>query len=346
MENFKFLTEKDLLQYTNIREGEVKFGEKMITKPLEEDFEVFIKNCTSHYVLFGIPEDIGVQANKGRPGTANAWHETLKSIVNLQHNKFCKGSEIIALGFIEFQELTEASKKLNTNIEVQRKEMFKLVEIIDKTVSYFVYNIIKNNKIPIIIGGGHNNAYGNIKGTALAFGKAINSINFDAHSDFRVLEGRHSGNGFSYAFEEGFLNKYFIFGLHESYTSKNVLSRIKELPNNIKYNTYEEIAIREEKSFVQEINQAYLFIKNEPYGIEIDLDAIQNTASSAMTPGGFSLEEVRKFVHFFGKHKNATYIHICEGAPELSYHPNLIGKLIGYLITDFVKSKNIIINPK
>jgi arginase family enzyme len=32
----------------------------------------------------------------------------------------------------------------------------------------------------------------------------VNAINFDAHSDFRILEGRHSGNGFSYAYEEGF----------------------------------------------------------------------------------------------------------------------------------------------
>jgi arginase family enzyme len=40
--------------------------------------------------------------------------------------------------------------------------------------------------------------------------KTINAINFDAHSDFRILEGRHSGNGFSYAYEEGFLKKYFV----------------------------------------------------------------------------------------------------------------------------------------
>jgi formiminoglutamase len=344
MENFKFLTEKELLSFTNIREGEVKFGEKMITKPMTEDFEKFIKNCSAHYILFGIPEDIGVQANKGRPGTDKAWDITLKSVANLQHNKFCKGSEIVALGHIEFDDLTEASKKLNANIEVQRRELFQLVETIDKTVAYFIYNIIINNKIPIIIGGGHNNAYGNIKGTALAFGKAINAVNFDAHSDFRVLEGRHSGNGFSYAYEEGFLNKYFIFGLHESYTSKNVLSRIKEYQDNIKYNTYEEIAIRDEKNFLQELNQAYIFIKNEPYGIEIDLDAVQNTASSSMTPGGFSVEELRRFVHFFGKHKNSSYIHICEGAPEFSFQPNLVGKLIAYLITDFVKSKNLVLN--
>jgi formiminoglutamase len=47
----------------------------------------------------------------------------------------------------------------------------------------------------------------------------VNAINFDAHSTF-ILEGRHSGNGFSYAYEEGFLKNILFFGLHENYTSK------------------------------------------------------------------------------------------------------------------------------
>ena len=75
-------------------------------------------------------------------------------------------------------------------------------------------------------------------------------------------------------------------------------------------------------------------------GLEIDLDALPNIASSAMTLSGFSVEELRQFVYFFGKNKNATYLHICEGAPELGEEKNnhLIGKLIGYLVTDFVKA--------
>ena len=48
---------------------------------------------------------------------------------------------------------------------------------------------------------------------------------------------------------------------------------------------------------------------------------------------------------FFGKNKNATYLHICEGAPDLGEEKNnhLIGKLIGYLVTDFMKAQNSII---
>jgi len=85
---------------------------------------------------------------------------------------------------------------------------------------------------------------------------------------------------------------------------------------------------------------AHEFIKNDNYGIEIDLDAIPNIASSAMTFSGFSVEELRQFISFFGQNQNTTYLHICEGAPDLGEEKNnhLIGKLIGYLVTDFMKA--------
>jgi formiminoglutamase len=215
-----------------------------------------------------------------------------------------------------------------------------LVHKIDKEVSHIVCKIIKAGKIPIIIGGGHNNAYGNIKGSALAFGKPMNAVNFDAHSDFRILEGRHSGNGFSYAYEEGFLNRYFIFGLHENYTSKSVLDSLKKIDDRVKFNTYDEIQIRKEKKFISEMNLALEFINDDRFGIEIDLDAIPNIASSAMTLSGFSIEKLRQFIYHFGHNQNAAYLHICEGAPELGEEKNnhLIGKLIGYLVTDFIKA--------
>jgi formiminoglutamase len=89
------------------------------------------------------------------------------------------------------------------------------------------------------------------------------------------------------------------------------------------------------------MNDALEFIKNDSFGIEVDLGAIPNIASNAMTLSGFSVEELRQFVTFFAKNKNASYLHICEGAPDLDVDKNnhLVGKLIGYLVTDFIKSR-------
>jgi len=342
MEKLIPFTINDLAKVTNHRSGEIKFGEKMLTIPKGVDPAIYLTTCEAKYVLFGIPEDIGVRANFGRPGAASAWECAIAGIANIQHNRFCKGNQILVLGKLNVREEMKEVEHLDFHDIDDRSKLNQLVEKIDKDVSHIIFNIVKAGKTPIIIGGGHNNSYGNIKGTALAKGKPVNAVNFDAHSDFRILEGRHSGNGFSYAYEEGFLKKYFIFGLHENYTAKNVLDILKKIDDRVRFNTYDSINIRREKNFDQELTQALEFINNDHFGVEIDLDAIPNVASSAMTLSGFSIEELRQFVTFFGKNKNAAYLHICEGAPDLCYEKNnhLIGKLIGYLVTDFIKSKN------
>jgi formiminoglutamase len=340
MENIKLLTAKELAKITQHRSGEIKFGEKVQIIPPDSDAYDFIKKSSAKFVLLGIPEDIGVKANHGRTGTSSAFYSTLKSLANIQHNKFCKGSNLIILGELNVDEEMLIAQNLDSSNKDDRKQLFNLVEKIDKEVSHTIHQIIKAGKKPIIIGGGHNNAYGNIKGLALAMGKPVNAVNFDPHTDFRILEGRHSGNGFSYAYEEGFLKKYFIFGLHESYISKGVQSTIKSITSRVKFATYEEIEIRKEKMYDEQLNEALQFIKNDPFGIEMDLDAIPGVHTSAMTLSGFSVQQARQFIHHFASNKNASYLHICEGAPTLdeSNNNHLTGKLIAYMITDFMKS--------
>ena len=343
MENIIRFTETDLSAHTYFRSGEIKFGERIQTIPKDSDVFEYLKLCDADFVLFGIPENIGVLANYGRPGAASAWPSLLKGIVNLQHNKFFKAGRLLILGHLDVTEAQQKAETLSTTSINGRKELSTLVENIDKNVSHIICKIIQAGKTPIIVGGGHNNAYGNIKGTALAKGKAVNAINFDAHIDFRMLEGRHSGNGFSYAFEQGFLKNYFIFGLHENYASKGVMESIKKYAERVRFNTYEQMAVRKEKHFIEEMALAVGFIGDDPFGLELDLSAVLNVASSAMTPSGFSVEKTRQFVHYFGEHKNVAYLHICEGAPELGdeRNPHLTAKLIAYLITDFMKAKKV-----
>ncbi len=104
MEKILPFTTNDLAKITNHRSGEIKFGEKMLTVPKGTDPLSFLKTCEAKYVLLGIPEDIGVRANFGRPGAASAWDSAIKSIANIQHNRFCKGSQILVLGQINVQD--------------------------------------------------------------------------------------------------------------------------------------------------------------------------------------------------------------------------------------------------
>lgn len=340
MSHLKIYTKEDILQFVSPRKGEAKFGQRVKFISNSKSFEDELNNSKVKFVLFGIKESVGVKANNGIQGTETAWEACLSSLLNTQNNTFNKAKKVLVLGALEFNDLMQESKKLNTNNPDELKQLRELVETIDTEVSNLVYKITKAGKIPIIIGGGHNNAYGNIKGVSLALNHSINAINFDAHTDFRALEGRHSGNGFSYAFKEGFLNKYFIFGLHENYTSKAVYNEMDTLEDNINYNTFEAIEVRKETSFTQELNYAKEYIKSKKYGIEIDLDAIQDVASSAMTPSGFSVNKTRQFLHHMAKSKKTVYLHLCEAAPSLSNgNDKQIGKILSYLITDFIRAR-------
>ncbi|WP_299887828.1 formimidoylglutamase [uncultured Lacinutrix sp.] len=322
----------------NKRQGESKFGEHVQLLTSSANIYDDIKSLDVKYVLIGLPEDVGVFANHGKSGTSTTWDSTIKILLNTQSNQFINPKDILILGHLDFSKAVNITSKLKQNNSKHINKVKKLVTEIDKDVSNLIFKIVNAGKIPIIIGGGHNNAYGNIKGTSLALKKSINCINFDAHTDFRALEGRHSGNGFSYAFSEGFLDRYFIFGIHENYTSASIFNTLKA-EKRIEYNTYEAIAVRQQLKFKAEMKRALKHISNKPFGIEIDCDAMQNIPSSAQTPSGFSVEKTRQFINYFGSSKQAKYIHICEAAPKKK-QVNQVGKLISFLITDFIKSQS------
>lgn len=336
MDKLVLLTKTTVESLTKPRSGETKFGEHCKVLTSTNGIYDNIKSLDVNYVILGIPEDIGVYANLGNTGASKAYEATIKVLLNIQSNPFTHADKVLVLGHLDFSEELETMTTLNRETPKDLKKIRQLVDQIDKEVSDAVYTIVKAGKTPIIIGGGHNNAYGNIKGTSLALKSPINAVNFDAHTDFRDEEGRHSGNGFSYAFAEGFLKNYFVFGLHENYTSSNIFSTMNKL-KNIQYNTYEDICVRKKLKFKTEMERALEHVASKPFGIEIDCDAIQNTPSSAMTPSGFSLNKARNFINYFASHKNASYLHICEAAPTAETETQ-IGKLITYLITDFIKA--------
>ena len=141
-----------------------------------------------------------------------------------------------------------------------------------------------------------------------------------------------------YAFHEGFLENYFIFGLHENYTSKKVFKTL-EKESRIKYNTFEELYVRCEKGFDFEIKEAIDFVKPSKFGLEIDMDSIEGMPSSAITSSGLPLNTVREIIFKSKKAKNISYLHICEAAPimENEREKNLVGKAIAYLVSDFIR---------
>lgn len=339
MKSLTIYSQKNIKDFTRKRQSETKIGEDVLTISDEKNWESELKKSTVQFVMLGIPEDIGVRANYGRGGAHTAWKPALESFLSQQSNLFLNGKSICVLGHIYVDDLMTKADELNQKTKHDITELRKLVAEIDKRVASIIQTIIGLGKIPLVIGGGHNNSYPLIKASSIAQNGKINVVNCDPHSDFRPLEGRHSGNGFSYAFHENHLNKYSVFCLHEQYNTAQVIADFTKHNHSLFYNTYEDVFVRESKSFTDALQQNINFVKSQPCGIEIDLDAITNVPSSAKTSSGISPVQARQYVYHCGKNLTPLYLHIAEGAPILSHikADNKTGKLIAYLLSDFIK---------
>ncbi|MBS1495859.1 MAG: arginase family protein [Bacteroidetes bacterium] len=348
MKHFKFYSKKDILSLTKVRRFETKLGERVQYLKNEGEWPDVLQQSSAKYVLLGIPEDIGIKANYGIGGADTNWYPFLHSFLNIQSNDFFTGDEVLLLGHFDFGDL----KYLIENNAYNQDELIDAyrhaVNIIDEEVEKLIKAIASLKKIPIVIGGGHNNAYPIIKGVAKGLHKTgvlplaqINCINLDAHSDYRTMEGRHSGNSFRYAEADGYLGKYYILGLHENYVQQNVLTDIHANPF-VQFCTYEDIFIHEKKNFIQSIAHATGYTEDTYTGIEMDMDSIQHTLSSARTPAGITSLHARQYINFAATDCKVAYLHIGEAACQLSdgVKDDITGKLISYLVSDFVKANS------
>jgi formiminoglutamase len=348
MKHFKFYNKKDILSLTHTRKFETKLGERVKSLKAGGEWPEVLQQSTAKYVLLGIPEDIGVKANYGIGGASTAWLPFISSFLNTQSNDYLTGEDILLLGHFDFGDMQYVIENNAGSKEELITAYRHAVNTIDDEVENMIRAIAQAKKIPIIIGGGHNNAYPIIKGIAKGLYKAgliplaqINCINLDAHTDYRTSEGRHSGNGFRYAEEDGYLCKYYIIGVHENYISQNLLMDIHNNPF-IDYITYEEIFIHERKNFIQAVAHATGFTEDTYTGIELDLDSVENILSSATTPSGLTTLQARQYVTFAAQDTKPAYLHICEGAAQLAdgKKSDTTGKLISYLVSDFIKAND------
>jgi len=345
MKHFKFYSKEDILSITKIRRFETKLGERVKQITATDNWAEALQKSSARYVLLGIPEDIGIKANYGVGGADTVWLPFLYSFLNTQSNDFLTGEEILLLGHFDFGDIKYLIENNADDADELIEAYRHAVNTIDEEVENLIKVIVSFKKIPIIIGGGHNNSYPVIKGAAKGLHKAdllplaqINVINLDAHADFKNTEGRHSGNAFRYASEDGYLGKYCVIGIHENYIPQNVLMDIHNDPF-VDYISYEDIFLREKKNFIQAVAHSTGFTEDSYAGIELDLDCIENILTSATTPSGITALQARQFVTFVAQDAKPAYLHICEGAAQLAdgRKNDTTGKLINYLVGDFIK---------
>lgn len=347
MRHFKFYDKKAAYSLVKLRKFETKAGERLQYLQGEEWPEL-LQQHSAKYAVFGIPEDIGVRANHGTGGADTNWYSFLNAFLNVQSNDFFSGEDVLLLGHFDFGDLKFLIDNTAKGEEEKIDAYRHAVNTVDEEVESLVKSVAAAGMIPIAIGGGHNNSYPLLKGAAKGLYKAgkislaqINAVNLDAHTDYRTMEGRHSGNGFRYAEADGYLGKYAMIGLHENYLQQNVMSDMQS-NHFMHYSTYEDIFLRDKKTFAQAVTQAFDFADDSHIGVEADLDAIHDQLSSACSPSGISVLHMRQYIRHAGSVARPAYLHIAEGASQLAdgRKDESVGKLISYLVTDFIKAMN------
>lgn len=314
---FKQYDENEIFDLTSIRNGEIKIGQKL-TCHVKTD---------SKFVVLGICEDLGPQANGGFSGASKAFQSFISKFLSIQSNRFLDGTEIVIPGYIESTNKTEFNFNKNPNV----------IDELDDFVFEILNPFLNLNLIPIVIGGGHNNAYPIIKSISLNLQKPISVVNCDAHADFRARDFRHSGNPFSFAFYEKFLNKYAVLGLHQSYNNQYILNELEK--NQFIYTFYDDYLF-DNKQFTLDFIQVDKYFNECEYGIELDMDSIEYMPSSASSPSGISFLEARKYISHFAKSNNVKYLHLPEAAPKTKEEELYVGKSLAYLVSDFIKNNS------
>ncbi len=341
MSRLNLLNASQLSAYKTGNPDEQKLGSRI--KLLSNSTAIYeqLKDLDVEYVIFGIKEDIGVFANSGKRGGKDAWPLVMNEFLNMRVNYFIDPNKFALLGHLEFSEEQAQIDKLNSTKKGDLKKARKLVTELDKVVAQLVHDIVKAGKRPIVVGGGHNNAYGLLKGCSLALKTSMNAINFDAHTDFGATDGRHNGNAFSYAFNEGFLDRYFIYGLHENYITDHVVKTISKLSKRVRFNTLENLHVRKKSTIRRELARAQTFVGKKAFGIEVDCDVIEHFPAVAMTSSGLRPNHIREMVFNLARNENVQYLHICGFAPELSSkrHKRAWSKYVATLISDFIRDK-------
>ncbi len=340
--HLRIYQQADLEQFTSTRPRETKAGEKLQTLPSNNinDFGKLLGQAVenrAHYAVVMVPEDIGARANFGRSGAHEAPRAFLRYFCNLQQNKFLDFQKILIVGEIELEDLMERSKNASN------EELRDLCKEVDGRVEPVLEEIFRHGLEPIVIGGGNNNSLPILKAlrSSTATTRGVACVNCDPHADFRPLEGRHSGNPFSYAFDEGVLTAYCIVGLHEGYNSDMMIQSLDKA--RFPYFTYEDFAVRGNTTFEQQVQQAREFLRAAqcPAGCELDLDSIAGFPVSAKTPAGITVEQALRYIHLISATNVIRYLHLSEGAPQWSNDDGEreVGKVISLCVSTYVKAR-------
>lgn len=250
------------------------------------------------FALLGFQCDEGVKRNKGRVGAYHGPLEVKKALANIPW-RFSENTVVFDVGEVACED---------GNLEKSQQQLGGAVQ-----------RLMQHNVIPIIIGGGHETAYGHYLGVRQAIGleKRLGIINIDAHFDMRPYnETTSSGTMFRQILDEDKHAGYLCLGIQPFGNTMALFETAKR---------YGCIYILEEQLTWDAMTSTYAtidsFIENyDSIMLTLCMDVLSASAApgvSAPSPFGLDPKIVRALIRHIVANPKTTSFDISEVNPIL-----------------------------
>jgi formiminoglutamase len=275
-----------------------------------------------HFAIIGYACDEGVRRNQGRVGAKNGPEAIRKQLSRFAFNHPPK--RIIDFG----------------NIIPVEEDM----ESCQAALARVTEQLLSQNIFPIVLGGGHDVAFGHFMGIERAIQKrgihSIGIINFDAHFDLRPSkEQPNSGTPFYQILNE-YKNSvaYFVLGIQTAANSPQLFEIAKQKGVNYLLNN-----VCEPSSIMEVKNQLDAFIQQHDYlYVTIDLDGFSSAYApgvSASSPLGFSPSFVFDLLEHLFQTQKIVAMDLAELNPKFD-RDDTTARLAAHLLDAVVGMKN------
>lgn len=284
------------------------------------------------FAFIGFCCDEGVKRNRGRAGAANGPLYIRKEMSNLPC-VFTQDVKLFDAGDIFCEDIT---------LEEGQSLLSKAVE-----------KILSLNLFPIVLGGGHETAFGNYNGVLNHLSKNnpkpdIGIINFDAHFDLRPYpHGSSSGTMFRQIADmcrnKGLNYSYFCIGIQKH---SNTIDLFKTADNlGVKYILAKDIVDKDDwdamdmlEDFIRSRNNIYVTVCSDVFSTSFA------PGVSASQPLGLDPERVLRFLKYIIKSRKVVSFDICEVSPRFDQDnttANLASVIIFSIVDTLSKMYNL-----
>ena len=286
------------------------------------DLNHLIAPVKGGYALLGFESDTGVTRNQGnagaKEGPASFRRALAKFPIHSTLNLYDAGNVTC----------------LNGDLETAQTEL-----------SIQTSNMLSHNLIPVVIGGGHETAWGHFQGVAKHYQEAdVAILNFDAHFDLRpLIDGKFGSSGTPFRQINDLLTSssqpfnYYCAGIQPFSNTNTLFNYAKE--NHVQYLLAEKIhANPHDLSFIENIIQSHQHMY-----VSICLDVFSATLAPGVSApqvlgiGATYVIEALKLLRDSGK---VISLEIVELAPAYDINAQTAKLAASLLMTFLTKSHN------